>query len=600
MSLVHDFRVNPKRFWSFIKSLKSSSHCSPALVYNGKTYTSDSERAACFNQCFGKKFSNPAVDTLPNAPDLNVSRLVKFNFPRGKVESLLLSLDKHKACGPDGLSARILRECARELAIPIEMLCRLSVEQGVFPDRWKQANVIPVHKKGDRKLPENYRPVSLLPLCSKVLEKVVYDCLIEHCRPALPPNQHGFLPKRSCVTNLACFLSDAWGSIAEGKQLDAVYTDYSSAFTSVNHKLLLHKMKNSFNVTDCAYMWLQSYLSNRSQRVVLNGKQSSWIPVQSGVPEGSICGPLLFTCFTADIPFHIKGGCTMYADDVKLFNTIRCADDAQALQSDIDSLVLWSHAWKLRLNASKCHIITFTLRTSPILATYMVDGVMLERRTQVRDLGVILDSKLNFACHVDATVLKAKRMLGLLIRSMQLPACPRRTKLNYKAMLCAFNAHVRSIMEYGSVVWSGAAVTHLKRLERIQHSFLIWLACSSDQNSCNLNYDHLLEHFQVSSIKSRLLQHDLMFIHNIFHERLDSSQLLTHFHLSAPVRRNRSPSLWHVPFARVATVKSGYVCRVASKCNEFLNSCEGVDFFCSPSSTYKTAVRSYAARAGAF
>ena len=156
----------------------------------------------------------------------------------------------------------------------------------------------------------------------------------------------------------------------------------------------------------------------------------------------------------------------------------------------------------------------------------------------MRDLGVILDSKLNFACHVDATVLKAKRMLGLLIRSMQLPGSPRRVRFDCKAMLSAFNAHVRSIMEYGSVVWSGAAVTHLKRLERIQHSFLIWLACSSDQNSFNLSYeyDHLLQHFKVASIKSRFIQHDLMFIHNVFHGRLDCPLLLSQFHLSAPVR----------------------------------------------------------------
>ena len=148
-------------------------------------------------------------------------------------------------------------------------------------------------------------------------------------------------------------------------------------------------------------------------------------------------------------------------------------------------------------------------------------------------------------------------MLGLLIRSMKLPGSPRRVKFDCKAMLSAFNAHVRSIMEYGSVVWSGAAVTHLKRLERIQHSFLIWLACSSNQNSFNLSYDHLLQHFNVPSIKARFIQHDLMFIHNVFHDRLDSPQLLSHFHLSAPARRNRSPSLWHVPFARVTTVKNG-------------------------------------------
>ena len=167
-----------------------------------------------------------------------------------------------------------------------------------------------------------------------------------------------------------------------------MYTYFSSAFTSVSYKLLLHKMKQSFNVSDRAYSWLSSYLSDRFQRVVINGKQSPWIPVLSGVPEGSICGPLLFTCFTADIPQCVKSGCTMYADDVKLYKLVRCEDDARALQSDIDSLAQWSRAWKLRLNPTKCHVISFTLRVSPILATYAVDGVTLERRTQVRDLGV--------------------------------------------------------------------------------------------------------------------------------------------------------------------------------------------------------------------
>ena len=290
----------------------------------------------------------------------------------------------------------------------------------------------------------------------------------------------------------------------------------------------------------------------------------------------------------------------MYADDVKLHKLIRCEDDAGALQSDIDSLVHWSRSWKLRLNQAKCHVISFTLRVSPICVAYTADGVMLDRRMQVRDLGVILDSKLNFACHVDATVLKAKRMLWLLIRSMKLLGSPRRVKFDCKAMLSAFNAHVRSIMEYGSVVWSGAAVTHLKRLERIQHSFLIWLACSSNQNSFNLSCDHLLQHFNVPSIKARFIQHDLMFIHNVFHDRLDSLQLLSHFHLSAPARRNRSPSLWHVPFARVTTVKNGSFCRIATRCNELLSASKSLDFFCSPSCTYKTAVRVHAAQAGVF
>ena len=144
------------------------------------------------------------------------------------------------------------------------------------------------------------------------------------------------------------------------------------------------------------------------------------------------------------------------------------------------------------------------------------------------------------------------------------------------------------------------SATHLKCLELIQHSFLFWLACSSTQNSFNLGYDHLIQHFKVSSINSRFTQHDLSFIQNEFHGRLDNPQLLSNFHPSAPARRNRSSSLWHVPFARVMAVKNETFCRIADKCNELLWSCKSIVFFWSPSSAYRTTVRSYAARAGVY
>ena len=147
-------------------------------------------------------------------------------------------------------------------------------------------------------------------------------------------------------------------------------------------------------------------------------------------------------------------------------------------------------------------------------------------------------------------------------------------------------------------------MTHLIRLERIQHTFLIWLASSgfshlaSDTHSQNLSYDHLLEHFNVPSIKSRLMQHDLMFLYGVFHGHIDCPQLLHQFQLSTPVRRNRSPALWHVPFARVATIKNNTFCRIPSRCNELLRDNTSLDFFYSPMSVYKASVRLHAARAG--
>ena len=246
------------------------------------------------------------MDAYPEATDLGAPGLAAFDVPPGRVAQLLRELSSYKACGPDGLSARILHECADELAVPLDIICRLSVRSGIFPSAWKQANVVPVHKKGPRKLPENYRPVSLLALCSKVLEKVVCDSMLQACLPALPSSQHEFIPKRPCVSNLACFLDHCWASQSKRSQTDTIYTDFSSAFTSVNHSLLLYKLRHSFHITGLAYNWIESYLSQRSQRVILNGKYSDWLPVLSGVPEGSVLGPVLFTCYVADLPKIIK------------------------------------------------------------------------------------------------------------------------------------------------------------------------------------------------------------------------------------------------------------------------------------------------------
>ena len=513
---------------------------------------------------------------------------------------MLLSIGKHKACGPDGLSARIIRECAAELATPLEILCRLSVNQAVFPRVWKDANIIPIHKKGDKKNPSNYRGISLLPLCSKVLEKVVCDALLAHVLPSLPPSQHGFLPNRSCVSNLSVFLKHSWDSIQAGAQTDSIYTDYSSAFTSVNHILLIHKLKSSFNVTGRALSWIQSYLTDRRQRVVLDGQCSDWIPVKSGVPEGSVCGPLLFICFTADLPALIQTNCIMYADDIKLYHRINSHSDTHALQADLDRLSTWSATWRLKLNPAKCHTISFSLRKTPVLATYTLAGTTLQRRTETRDLGVILDTKLTFATHVDLTLAKANRMLGLILRSMQLSRRHNRGTFDHKSMLCTFYAHVRSILEFGCVVWAGAAVSHLKRLERVQHKFLIWLARYSDKRSDNLDYLALLLHFNVRSIKSRFVQYDLMFLFHIHHAKLDSAVLLSTFGLSVPSRRTRNSVLWNVPRGRVNTVQRSLFVRVPSVCNSFLNCDSNVDFFTCTVCSYKSRAISYSKTLGIY
>ena len=228
LSLVRDFKDNPKRYWSFVKAITSSAQVSPVLECDGRQYRGDEERANCLNACFARKFSDPTVGALPAAPDLSAPGLDRFTVPRGRVAQLLRELSPHKACGPDGLSARILRECADELAVPLQIICEMSVACGSFPSFWRRANVVSLHKKGSKKIPDNYRPVSLLPICSKILEKVVFENLLPACLPAIPANQHGFLPGRSCVTNLSCFLDHCWSSISKGNVSRAILLTYLS------------------------------------------------------------------------------------------------------------------------------------------------------------------------------------------------------------------------------------------------------------------------------------------------------------------------------------------------------------------------------------
>ena len=381
----------------------------------------------------------------------------------------------------------------------------------------------------------------------------------------------------------------------------AIYTDYSSAFTSVSHRLLLHKLKYSFNISGTALSWIESYLHQRSQRVILDGKHSDWVPVLSGVPEGSILGPIMFTYYVADLPSHIKTSCLSYADDVKIFNRINSPADAYSLQADLDRLSLWSKTWCLDLNPAKCKAITFTLRSSPHLVSYVLDGHQLERCVSVRDLGVILDAKLTFADHIDATISKANRMLGLLIRSMQMSTDTHRTHFDDIAALTAYKAHVRSVLEYGCVIWSGAAVTHMRRLERLQHRFLMWLGARTRPACPPLDYSSLLELFGCPSIKSRFVRTDLLFMRSVFSGRLDCIELVGMFPLSAPSRRTRRPELFRIPCnsGRVNSVKGGFLVRLPQLLNALSRSCPQSDLFC-PSHNLRSDMLAFANDQGTY
>ena len=495
--------------------------------------------------------------------------------------SLLSTLDRSKACGPDNLSGFILRECADVLAAPLSVIFNKCLQTGVFPRRWKDATVIPVHKKGLRNQAGNYRSVSLLPIVSKVLERILCDAFVRHISPAISPSQHGFVPRKSCLTNLSEFLFYATLAMQSKSQLDVIYTDFSSAFQTVDHRFLLHKLQTSFGVSGQMLSLFRSYLTDRRQRVVVEGVTSEWCFAVSGVPEGSILGPSLFLAFINDIPELLNSKCLLYADDLKVFRTVSSVRDRELLQNDLDLLHSWFSTWHITLNPAKCFHLRLTLKTKPLLAHFSIGGTRLSLVTSMRDLGVIIDSKLNFSDHIDFIVKRSNRALGLLIRSLQ----GVRGRYCKGGVIAAYYANVRSILEYGSVVWAGAACSHLQRLERIQHKFLCFLAGTRRDRFDMSDYDGLCVSYGIDKLARRRTALDLSFLHSVLSGRTESSLLLSQFSLRIPVRATRNSDFLFVPVCRIEASRTVLFSRLPRVFNVFLQSHPSFDLFCDSKST---------------
>ena len=256
------------------------------------------------------------------------------------------------------------------------------------------------------------------------------------------------------------------------------------------------------------------------------------------------------------------------------------------------ALCHWSQLWGMSLNLGKCKVLTLSLRRERVTVGYDVGGVTLERVSAMRDLGVILDEKLTFVDHLDCVARKANRALGLLMRSFQ---TGKHGKILYncdfRAFISAYCANVRSVLEYGSVIWSGAADTHLSRLESIQHNFMVWLCCRCRLTDVPLRYDALERRFSLEPLSKRRRQHDLMFVRNVHRHCIDSAYLLEHMPLAVPVRNTRRQGLFHVPYARVNMVKRGLFVRIPELCNGFLDTNRETDVWSTSAAEWRGAVR---------
>ena len=403
------------------------------------------------------------------------------------------NLKENSTPGEDNVHPKVLKECHRALAIPLTKIFKTSLTTGNLPRDWLSAIVSPIFKKGSKAKVENYRPVSLTSHVCKVLESIIRDHIVVHLKAEnlINENQHGFVKGKSCLTNLLHALDYLTSTLDEGKCVDGIYLDYRKAFDSVPHQRLLLKLR-AYGLNDSVMNWIQNFLNHRTQKVSIRGSYSKSATVISGVPQGSVLGPLLFILYVNDIPDTVNSEFYMYADDSKLLNECGNSD---VIQNDLDLLSDWSKVWLLKFNEDKCKVIHFG-HDNP-QNTYTLNETPLSKAESEVDLGVTItsDSKPSEQCSKVAK--KAMQRLGILKRTFK--------HIDIATFRVIYPTYVRPLMEYAVQAWNPYYAKDIECLEKVQK-----YATQLIPEIAHLNYEERLEKLNLYSLEQRRLRGQLI------------------------------------------------------------------------------------------
>ena len=471
-----DISAAPKRFWRYVNRFRKRESDIPTLSVGNMLYSNSYEKA----EALGKAFSDVFVRELPmtGAPMFPITRVTSsisdMVFTNNGVRALLEKIDESKAEGPDGLSSKVLKHCATELAPMVATLFNASLASGVVPKEWRVARVIPVPKKGASCDPLDYRPISLTSVLCKQFEHVLVRHLFHYLDEydLLITNQHGFRRGRSCETALVSTFQKWADPLDQNRTIDALLLDFSKAFDRVPHMRLLYKLE-MLGITGNVLTWIKEFLSMRTFAVNVDNALSTYRVVASGVPQGTILGPVLFLCFVNDLPQGLSihknlypddcSGLTMYADDILLYRAIDIGPCANTLQIDLAIIVEWCKFWCLDLNVKKCcHLRLALIGTKPQpVFNYCIELEVIQRVETTKYLGVTVSDTFRWNPHITRIKSKACSVLGLLRRNF--------SKADVSTKLMLYKTLVRPIIEFGAPAWDPYFYRDINELEAVQN-----------------------------------------------------------------------------------------------------------------------------------
>merc|ERR1711911_503815 len=370
-------------------------------------------------------------------------------------------------------------------------------------------------KKGSKDEPGNYRPISLTSVPGKILESIIADNITAHLESnnLIKDSQHGFRSGRSCLTNLLEFFHHMFSTYDKSRAIDILYLDFKKAFDKVPHKRLLSKVR-SLGIIDEVSDWIEDWLNNRQQRVVINGASSDWQNVTSGVPQGSVLGPLLFIIYINDLDLGLTSKINKFADDTKIGINAGNNSAVIELQRDLEKIGEWSERWLMPFNVDKCKVMHIGYRNPN--AEYKLLGKKIESCSQEKDLGVTICKDLQFSKHCIDVEKKAQKLLGYVKRQF-------RTRKK-ETILTLYNALVRPHLEYAVQFWSPSLRKDIERLESVQAR-----ATKLVPSIKHLGYQRRLERLNLYSLEKRWLRGQLIETFKILKgiDKIDHASLFT-------------------------------------------------------------------------
>ncbi|XP_044597272.1 uncharacterized protein LOC123273866 isoform X1 [Cotesia glomerata] len=578
---------DPKSFWNYIKSKKNCSQFPSSFLLDG-IYVDDSEIIAnSFAKFFSSVYEKFDDDVFSYLTVNNRVLLGGIELPTElDIMRCINKLPNKMSSGLDGIPCKVVKDCSSALILPLKIIFHVCLTKGIFPDMWKTSKVCPIHKSGDKSLIDNYRPVSIIPAFARIFEMILYEHLLSYFTPYITPSQHGFLKRRSVVTNLLPYTQFISDNISNGKQVDVIHTDFSEAFDKVDIHILIDKLVD-LGIPGQLVNLMISYLSNRKNYVLFNGYLSHVFYSTSGVPQGSNLGPLLFIIFINDVGFLLSVYIDLFADDAKIYHVIRNSNDCEFLQYNLNIFASWCMDNKLFLNKTKCKIISFHKSNCSILFDYTIDSKTLDRVQTVNDLGITFDYQLTFYDHYTNLVRSTTKILGFVIRSSK-------KFKNLNAVKALYISLVRSRLEYASVVWSPTYKKQISLIEKVQRKFVKYFLFKKYGVHPDRGNDYLAMCAETNllTLEERRICASVLIMTSILSNNIECPRFLEIIPIQVPQRLLRSDQPFYPPKIKNNFTSSSPLYRMIDACNTIVRQSNNFDLLESSSSISPSALAS--------